>query len=57
MNSKLANHKVRFYRGTGSPLIALKVRPNDPCPCGSSKKAKKCCGTETKLYNSKQMTK
>lgn len=57
MNSKLANHKVRFYRGTGATLIALKVRPNDPCPCGSGKKAKKCCGTETKLYNSKQMTK
>lgn len=22
-----------------------KVRPNDPCPCGSGKKYKKCCGT------------
>ncbi|MDR0369519.1 MAG: SEC-C domain-containing protein [Candidatus Peribacteria bacterium] len=21
-----------------------KVRPNDPCPCGSGKKYKKCCG-------------
>lgn len=28
-------------------LFATKVRPNDPCPCGSGKKAKKCCGTET----------
>ena len=22
---------------------ATKVKPNDPCPCGSGKKAKKCC--------------
>lgn len=28
-------------------LTSVKVRPNDPCPCGSGKKAKKCCGTET----------
>ncbi|MDR2416389.1 MAG: SEC-C domain-containing protein [Candidatus Peribacteria bacterium] len=21
-----------------------KIRPNDPCPCGSGKKYKKCCG-------------
>lgn len=25
---------------------AVKVGRNDPCPCGSGKKAKKCCGTE-----------
>lgn len=23
-----------------------KVRPNDPCPCGSGKKYKKCCGAQ-----------
>ena len=23
---------------------AAKVYPNDPCPCGSGKKYKKCCG-------------
>ena len=28
-------------------LTAVKVRPNDFCPCGSGKKAKKCCGIET----------
>ena len=22
-----------------------KIKPNDPCPCGSGKKFKKCCGT------------
>ena len=26
--------------GSGSK----KVYPNDPCPCGSGKKFKKCCG-------------
>lgn len=26
-----------------------KIRRNDPCPCGSGKKAKKCCGTEIPL--------
>lgn len=30
-----------------NPLIADKVRPNDLCPCGSGKKAKKCCGSRT----------
>ena len=23
---------------------AVKIRPNEPCPCGSQKKFKKCCG-------------
>lgn len=26
------------------PRRAVKVRPNAPCPCGSGKKYKKCCG-------------
>ncbi len=25
-----------------------KVYPNDPCPCGSGKKYKKCCGKKKK---------
>jgi hypothetical protein len=29
----------------GARLIALKVGRNDPCPCGSGKKYKKCCAT------------
>jgi uncharacterized protein YecA (UPF0149 family) len=24
--------------------VHRKIRPNDPCPCGSGKKYKKCCG-------------
>lgn len=25
----------------------IKVYPNDPCPCGSGKKYKQCCGRKT----------
>lgn len=28
----------------GSPSRALKIGRNDPCPCGSGRKYKKCCG-------------
>jgi preprotein translocase subunit SecA len=32
-------------RGKGSPVVkGEKVGRNDPCPCGSGKKYKKCCG-------------
>ena len=27
-----------------TPVRKVKVNPNDPCPCGSGKKYKKCCG-------------
>jgi hypothetical protein len=30
---------------TWRPAGAHKVGRNDPCPCGSGRKAKKCCGT------------
>jgi len=36
-----------FTEGTmvkGQPLTSAKVGRNDPCPCGSGKKFKKCCG-------------
>jgi len=29
----------------GQRIAAVKVGRNDPCPCGSGKKYKKCCGT------------
>ena len=29
---------------SGTVVKATKVYPNDPCPCGSGKKYKKCCG-------------
>jgi preprotein translocase subunit SecA len=28
-----------------------KVRPNDPCPCGSGKKFKKCCGSSSGVHS------
>lgn len=31
-------------RNTAAKKIEKKVYPNDPCPCGSGKKYKKCCG-------------
>lgn len=48
---KKSKRLVTFYRGDGSPIHAKKVRPNGACPCGSGKKAKHCCGTDTKYYN------
>jgi SEC-C motif len=31
---------------TGAPLVVPKVRRNRPCPCGSGKRYKSCCGRE-----------
>ena len=39
-----ASEKKRPVRKSASQ----KVGPNDPCPCGSGKKYKKCCGDPTK---------
>ncbi len=39
--------RKRFYKEQKSSttiIKAPKVYPNDPCPCGSGKKYKKCCG-------------
>ena len=35
-----------FPQGMGGNVVPMtkKVYPNDPCPCGSGKKFKKCCG-------------
>lgn len=46
--------KMTLIAGNGFPLKRdKKINPNDPCPCGSGKKAKKCCGTERKYFYSK----
>ena len=52
MHEDLKKHKVQVIV-SNKPIIAKKVRPNDPCWCGSGKKAKHCHGTETKYYKSK----
>lgn len=42
-----------LIKGNDFPIVARKIQPNSPCRCGSGKKAKKCCGTETQYYYSK----
>ncbi len=32
------------------PVAAIKVGRNDPCPCGSGRKYKKCCGAPQTLH-------
>ncbi len=43
------DHGEWFYVDTRSsqivPQRVMKIGRNDPCPCNSGKKAKKCCGT------------
>jgi SEC-C motif-containing protein len=53
-NGRIAEHRERsVFRKTrdgrwlfvrGAPPELAKVGRNDPCPCGSGKKYKKCCG-------------
>ncbi|MCR5331149.1 MAG: SEC-C domain-containing protein [Lachnospiraceae bacterium] len=31
-------------KNSGTVRVKKKIFPNDPCPCGSGKKYKKCCG-------------
>ena len=40
----LSAWRVRMTTGQPVPARAVKVGRNDPCPCGSGKKYKKCCG-------------
>ncbi|MBC2418389.1 zinc chelation protein SecC [Clostridium beijerinckii] len=54
--------KIRLWRYKGSTtndiksnVVSLKankdIKRNDPCPCGSGKKYKKCCGKDEKVIN------
>jgi len=36
--------KRQINSGQLRPIIGEKIGPNDPCPCGSGKKYKHCCG-------------
>lgn len=45
----------RFWRSLNAPVATLrreapKVGRNDPCPCGSGKKFKQCCGGKLTLH-------
>lgn len=44
---------VQLVEGNGHPLVKKKILPNSPCPCGSRKKAKHCCGAKTTYFYSK----
>lgn len=44
---------AKLFKGNGFPLVSRKQLPNDPCKCGSGKKAKKCHGTQNMYYYSK----
>jgi uncharacterized protein YecA (UPF0149 family) len=44
---------VKIFQNSEKPLIAEKLNRNDKCKCGSGKKAKYCCGAETKYYTKK----
>ena len=41
---KVAAPRIRVSPPGGEPLPVGKVGRNEPCPCGSGKKSKKCCG-------------
>ncbi len=42
--SQFKKHDGRWYFYEGQQLPAIKLERNSPCPCGSKKKYKKCCG-------------
>jgi hypothetical protein len=51
LNTRSARYELdAIYGPSGEPLVdepvvaTVKVGRNDPCPCGSGKKYKKCCG-------------
>lgn len=49
-------NKQRYYRtngNNGQPIVNKPVpKRNEPCPCGSGKKAKKCCLGKIKFFAS-----
>lgn len=59
LSTNAADHAFALHKDKGfKPLVkgaganaksgAAKSKPNDPCPCGSGKKYKKCCGAAPK---------
>ena len=34
----------RIINATGTIVKGRKIKPNEPCPCGSGRKYKHCCG-------------
>jgi SEC-C motif len=54
----LDSPEVERHESSGRPLILAvpKVGRNQPCPCGSEKKYKKCCGATAKQSKRKSIT-
>jgi len=45
LSYRCPSHKtIDFVAEINQPAKSVKVGRNDPCPCGSKKKYKKCCG-------------
>lgn len=44
LSSEKRREIARQWRASKQFVNTAKVGPNDPCPCGSGKKYKKCCG-------------
>lgn len=42
-----------LINGNGFPIVSRKQQPNNPCKCGSGKKAKKCCGADADYFYTK----
>jgi SEC-C motif-containing protein len=41
---EMEDSEWRFVSGGAIPATSQKIGRNEPCPCGSGKKYKKCCG-------------
>ncbi|MBZ4042781.1 SEC-C domain-containing protein [Flavobacterium hibisci] len=42
-NSKLFEEFNKYQKNGATIVLEKKINRNDPCPCGSGKKYKKCC--------------
>jgi preprotein translocase subunit SecA len=48
-NEEILSSEVQHWAGIDcSVKVSRETRRNDPCPCGSGKKAKNCCGAGKK---------
>ena len=43
-------YREALYEREVAKTLQEKVGRNDPCPCGSGKKFKKCCGAAADLH-------
>lgn len=45
--------KCKMIVGDGFPIVAIAPERNSKCACGSGKKTKNCCGTDTRFFSTK----